>query len=340
MSDDNYGFCYGIEKEAVKAFNKAGLKAFAEIAHQEWTNELDHVRVREKGDKMTPGSFRFRWLSDVLRAIYAAQRDPDQYLAVAEEIGLTPRDCEALAEIHDKRRKPDEALKWVERGLELEQKKSWGSGSSWGLAEKKRDLLKQLGRGEEALESAWRAFEKHPSKYSYETLMKYVPRGQKSEWREKVLKVTEGADLSDGIGLYIELKEWDRLAELVRKAKSAALEDLSHYTTEPAAKKLEKPHPDAAAKLFEAMALRILNAKKSKYYDAALENLDSARKCLEKAGLAENWDPLVAAIKRDHIRKTSFMPGFEALLERGSLSKPESFLDRARKRRARQFRTS
>ncbi len=135
--------------------------------------------------------------------------------------------------------------------------------------------------------------------------MKYVPRGDRSQWHTKVLKVTGGADLSNAIGLYMELKEWDRLAQLVRKAKAAALEDLSHYTTEPAAKKLTKSHPDAAAKLFQAMTLRILNAKKSKYYAAALGNLDRARKCLEKAGLGKKWDALVAKIRSEPSRKTS-----------------------------------
>ena len=338
--DDDWGYCHDIEQTAVKSLNRQGLKAFAEIALEQFTNERAELEKREDGAKDHSASYKYRWLSGVLRAIYAEQRDAGRYLAIAEEIGLTPKDCEALAEIHKKRKKLERALKWVERGLELEKEKSWSNGSSWGLAEKKRELLKQLGRGDEALESAWCAFEKHPSKYSYETLMEYVPRGGKSEWRDKVLKVTESAGLSDAVGLYIELKEWDRLAELVRKAKAAALEDLSHYTTEPAAKKLTKPHPDAAAKLFQAMALRILNAKKSKYYDAALENLDSAWKCFDKAGLQKQWDTLVVAIKSEHRRKTSFMPGFEALLEHGSRPKLQSFLDRARKRRARQFRIS
>ena len=336
---DDGGYCHDIEKTAVKALNRQGLNAFAEITFAQFTSVRAELEKRENRDKDRSVSYKYRSLSRVLRAIYAKQQDADRYLEIAEETGLTPKDCAVLAEIHKKRKKLEGALSWIERGLELEKEKSWGSGSSWGLAEEKRDLLKQLGRSDEALESAWRAFEKHPSKYSYETLMEYVPRGQKTEWRNKVLKVADGADLSGALGLYIELKEWDRLAELVRKAKPAALEGTSHYTTEPAAKKLTRSHPDAAAKLFQAMALRILKAKKSKYYDAALENLDSARKCLEKANLGKKWDALANAIKREHSRKTSFMPGFEAMLERGSLPKQQSFLDRARERRARQFRT-
>lgn len=45
-----------------------------------------------------------------------------------------------------------------------------------------------------------------------------------------------------------------------------ALEGLSHYTTEPAAKRLAKLDPAVAAKLFRALGMRILNARKSKYY--------------------------------------------------------------------------
>jgi uncharacterized Zn finger protein len=340
MSNDNYGFCYGIEKNAVKVFNKAGLKVFAEIADEEWTKELAKVQVQEKGDKKTPGSFRLRWLWNVLRAIYLEQRDAERYLAVAKKMGLTPRDCEALAEINEKRRKPEEALTWVDRGLQLEKEGRWPNDSSWGLPDKKRKLLKQLGRGEDALASAWNEFQEHPSKYSYQTLIKYVPRGQQSEWHAKVLKVAEAADLDDAIELYVETKEWERLAQLVREAKPAALEDLSHYTTEPAAKKLEKMDPEAAGKLYCALGLRILNSKKSKYYGAALDNFDRAKKCFQKAGLEKQWDALVGQVRSEHSRKSGFIPSFEALLTRGSLPRQQSFLERARKRRAHHFRTT
>jgi hypothetical protein len=39
---------------------------------------------------------------------------------------------------------------------------------------------------------------------------------------------------------------------------------VSHYNTQPAAKKLEKPHPDLAARLWRAQGMRIVDAKKSK----------------------------------------------------------------------------
>lgn len=62
----------------------------------------------------------------------------------------------------------------------------------------------------------------------------------------------------------------DRLANLIGQSEDSALEDVSHYTIEPVAKKLEKTHPEVAARLWRAQGMRIINAKKSKYYDAAL----------------------------------------------------------------------
>src|ERR1035441_5971311 len=74
------------------------------------------------------------------------------------------------------------------------------------------------------------------------------------------------AGLGDFLALCVKAQEWQRLAGRVRSAKSAELENLSHYCTEPAAKGLAKKEPLAAAKLYRALGLRILNAGKSKYY--------------------------------------------------------------------------
>lgn len=338
MDNDDYGFCYEIEKDAIKAFNRVCLNAFADIARSEFTKEQEIVKTREKGDRNTPGSFRFRRLSEVLRAVYAAQQDVDEYLAVAGETELTPSDCETIARIFQARRKPQEALGWVERGLGIKGDKYFGDGSSYSLAELKRKLLKILGRKEDALDSAWKEFREEPSEYSYRTLMSHVPPGGRSQWRAKVLKVAGEACLRDAIDLYIETKEWGRLADLVRRTTPRALEDLSHYTTEPAANKLEKSHPDAAARLYRALGLRILNAKKSKYYSAALDHFDRGRKCFMKAGFENEWKDLVSKVRSDHHRKTGFMAAFEALVSQGCLPKEPSFLERARKRRAHHFR--
>jgi hypothetical protein len=130
-------------------------------------------------------------------------------------------------------------------------------------------LLTRLGRGDEALDVAWVEYRKNPSKFSFDDLMKVVPKADRAAWREKALNAAKGADLHSVMELLVETKEMGRLAELVRDTTDVALENISHYATEPAAMKLEKPHPELAARLWRTQAMRIVDAGKSKYYEAA-----------------------------------------------------------------------
>ena len=200
------------------------------------------------------------------------------------------------------------------------------------LAQLKRDLLTKLGRGKEALDAAWADFREHPSKYTYDDLMKFVPKAERRRWHEKAIEAAKGADLHSLIELLLETKEMERLADLVRRTKDQALEGLSHYATEPAAKKLDKAHPDVAARLWRAQGMRIVNAKKSKYYDAALSNFESAKRCFERAGLAAEWVKTVSQVRAEHHRKTGFMSGFESLVAGAGPSDEPSFLERAKAR--------
>jgi antirestriction protein ArdC len=48
--------------------------------------------------------------------------------------------------------------------------------------------------------------------------------------------------------------------------------------------KLEKNHPELAARLWRAQGLRIVDAGKSKYYDAAVSNFERAKRLLRACG--------------------------------------------------------
>jgi len=331
MDQDDYGFCYQLEMDAVKVFNKANLAAFVKLVRARF--DAAEQSTAKKDDKLQerPDYIRRRW-GEVLRTLYAAQKDVAAYVALAEETGLTATDCHAIARLLVSKRIPEEALSWVERGFEVDKQSPYGSVASHDLAKLKRDLLTKLGRGDQALDAAWSDYREHPSTDTYDDLMKYVPKGQRKEWHEKAIQAAMGADLHSVMELLLKTKELDRLAELVRRTKDDDLEDMSHYATEPAAKKLEKPHPDLAARLWRAQGLRIVNAKKSKYYDAAISNFERAKRCFERAGLEDEWTKTVRQVRADHNRKSSFMPGFERLVEGMGPSDEPSFLDRAKAR--------
>lgn len=107
---------------------------------------------------------------------------------------------------------------------------------------------------------------------------------------------------------------------------------LSHFWAELAAQNLADQHPDQAARLYRTQGLRILEAGKSKHYDAALRHFTHARRCYEAAGQATEWEQLVDEMYTWHHRKTSFVPRFEEIVTAARPRREPSFLERAKSR--------
>jgi hypothetical protein len=159
--------------------SRPSLAAFARHVRTRFDGELPRGAEDERRDA---DHARRRW-SKVLRAIYAAQRDVIAYVTLCEETGLSAQDCLAVATAPEA-----EALDWVDRGLALDKEHPHGSMAGHDLAKTRRELLTKLGRGSDALEEAWAEFREHPSKYTYEELMRSCPEpgapdGMPRRWR-------------------------------------------------------------------------------------------------------------------------------------------------------------
>lgn len=327
MEDDPYGFCHDLDREAVNVLNKKGLDAFVRQIRSKFQTAL----TQEDKKKHFPGYARRRW-GGALKTLLAGQRNVDAYIALCEQTELGAKDCKAIAEMYRGRRRPEDALSWVERGLEIAQSDSRRSYGEHDLQEMKRALLAKLDRPGDALQSAWSEFEAHPSTFTYKELIRYVPAKEKNAWHQKAMETSEKADLSSQIELWLEKKESDRLVSRLRSATNEELENLSHYRTEPLARKLERSHPDIAARVYRALCFRIVNAGKSKYYDAALDNIEHAKKCYAKAGLDTDWQAVVAEVRKRHFRKKGFMSGFEDIVSDAPKTIEPPFLERAKQR--------
>lgn len=327
MEDDPYGFCYDLDREAVNVLDKKGLDAFV----RQIRSKLQSALTQDDGEKHFPGYARRRW-GGALKTLLAGQRNVDAYIALCEQTELGAKDCKAIAEMYRGRRRPKDALSWVERGLEIAQSDSRRSYGEHDLQGMQRALLAKLGRPGDALQSAWSEFEAYPSTFTYKDLMRYVPAKEKNAWHQKAMETSEKADLSSQIELWLEKKESDLLVSRLRRATNEELEDLSHYRTEPLARKLERSHPDIAARVYRALCLRIVNAGKSKYYDAALDNIEHAKKCYAKAGLDTGWQAVVAEVRKRHFRKKGFMSGFEDIVSGAPKYVEPPFLERAKHR--------
>ena len=332
MEDDPYGFCHDLDRKVVKVLDKDGLEALGRQARAKFETAAG-TATNGNGDRQADYERR-RWCG-MLKTVLAARRNVDDYVALCEETELRAEDCKVVAEIHQSRRHPQEARDWVERGLDIARPDASGSFYDYKLRDMKRILLAKLGRGEDALESAWVEFLEHPSTYRYEELMRYVPRKERKAWHEKAMDASEASEqggLASRIDLWLEKKEVGRLAARIGTATNEELGQLSHYKTEPVARKLERPHPETAARVYRALGMRIVDARKSKYYASALGHLKHAKKCYERAGIEAEWDSLVADLRARHYRKKSFMAGLERIVSGTAKRREPTFLERARRR--------
>lgn len=321
MDNDPYGFCHRIEKDVARAFDRAGLAAFEGQVRSRF--EAAITAEPAEGTEY----LRRHW-GGVLRAIYLEEKNVAAYIALAEQTGLSAQDCYSVAALLASDDKLEEALAWVEPGLERIAPQQ----SGYELARLQRELWVRLGRADEALAAAWAGFQKHPGKHTYNDLMTFVPEADRSVWHGKAMDAAKTADLHSLVELLVETNEMERLAERVRGTTDETLEHLSHYTSEPAAEKLEENQPGLAARLWRAQGMRIVNAGKSKYYDAALSDFERAKGCYQRAGLAAEWEETVRQVRARHYRKTGFMSGFEALAAGSRRTLQASFLERAKAR--------
>ena len=276
--------------------------------------------------------YAVRQNADILKQIYIAKKDVESYLALCEKAKTTPRDCENIANIYKKKRRPQDALLWVDKGIGLEKRDTWPNESARDLSTLRRELLNDLGQKGDALESAWSEFKAYPSVFSYDELMKYVSKKDRKHWHNRAIDEVKKASLPETIELCTKTKEWEILAECIDDCRHEDLESISHYTTEKAAQELERTYPIEAAKIYRSMGMRIVKAKKSKYYGAALGNFLKTKKLYLDNDRREEWMSLVEVVRRDHYRKYSLMGDFEELVSGNYPETPESFEERTRKR--------
>nr|WP_045220100.1 DUF6880 family protein [Desulfonatronum thioautotrophicum] len=327
MEDDPYGFCHDLDRGIVNVLDKKGMEAFT----LQLRLKFESSSVQGNKEKRGSDYARHSW-GRALKTLLAAQRNVGAYIEICEQTELESKDCLTIAKIYKSRKRPEEALAWVDRGLKIARSERGQFSEERELRDLKRTLHVKIGRPNDALQSAWAEFETYPSTFSYKELMRYVPAKEKAEWREKAMMASEKGNLSSVLGLWLEQKESDRLAARLHRTTDEELEGLSHFKTEPLARKLERSHPDLSARLYRALCMRIVNAGKSKYYDAALDHIKHAKKCYAKAGLDADWQAVVAEVRERHSRKKGFLAGFEDIVTGASKPVEPSFLDRAKSR--------
>jgi len=331
MENDDYGFCYKIEKSIVKIFYRDELRIF-QLSIMSRFDDAYRLESPKKDKRVYKYSYPVRENAGILKTIYDEKKDIKSYLSLCKKVGMTSEDCEIIALLYKSTDNLQEALKWVEKGLRLKEKEKFGDGSGYDLERLKRELSSLLGNNDCAIESAWADFRKHPSEYSYDELMKYVEKKDINIWHNKAIEEAKKASLDSTIELFIKTKELDVLADCILSVKHEELENIGHYKMEEAAEVLLNRNSIAAAKVYRAMGMRIVDSGKSKYYNNALEHFLKVKAIYTKNNSEEKWLSIVRHIRENHSRKYSFIPDFEKIVSGEYPPFHESFIQRAGKR--------
>jgi hypothetical protein len=331
--NDPYGFA-DLDDDTLKAMDRAHLRALERATLAVFAEPAGGARV-DAGAKTPARALehaRYRRES-ILRKIYAHRRDVEAYLKLCEASGgPDPDECLTLATMLKSKRRPAEALTWVDRGLALVRQRRSPLGEH-RLTALRRELLARLGRADVVLAEVWRDYCEDPNRFTYEALMRLVPAPERPAWHAKAIDASSsGTDLAALLDLWLVTEEHARVVDRVRAMTDAQLAAVSHAINDRVAAHLDAPHPELAARVYRALALRVLAAKKSKVYGAALQNLADARRCYLAAGQGRLWDAVVAEVRAAHARKTSFIKDFERIAAAAGPTTEPSFLERARGR--------
>ncbi|HSF15652.1 MAG TPA: hypothetical protein VLK65_08870 [Vicinamibacteria bacterium] len=312
IDTDEFGYTSDLDDDIVGVLDEKGLAAFVRLSRARF-EEASKEAGRRMGKIGREASYR-KW-AGVLRACYQAQNDAFSYIRLCKETGARGKDCLAISNMFEVHGDTRQALLWVQRGLQIELTSSRHDVSVYDLKDRERALLMVLGHPEEALARAWRDFEVRPHSFTYGELMRYVPDAERREWHERAMGRARRGDLTSSVELYLETRETERLIEHVTGVTEDALREVRPKVLRKAAERLQRDHAGVSARLYAALAMRIVGERNSKYYPLALSHLKKAKLCYEKAGLTPGWVALVEEVRSRHYRKSSFMPDFERILK-------------------------
>jgi tetratricopeptide (TPR) repeat protein len=157
---DQYGFCYEIEKVVATVLDDEACALL--IAHlQKCVDDA----LKAIHPPMPAAFFEYdnavRLPALSLKEVFQVRGDSASYAALCERLGMSPMDCQRLAEMKKAKRHWKQALEWIDKGLALEGERNWHNESARSLDDMRIELLGRLGRKDEAVAQAWTAFEKY-----------------------------------------------------------------------------------------------------------------------------------------------------------------------------------
>ena len=289
----------------------AGLAEYRRILEPRWEAVKDQTD-RWSGDRFS--------VEQAMIGVALGSGDPDELIEVRSGNLRTPDGYHEIAGALADAGRVEEAVEWARRGLAEFADRTWQLS---GLREFLSGILRAQGKHAEAVGLYWEGFETAPSLSSYRRLLSEASPDAES-WSERCLEM-----LTDRVA---EARPGDdvRRSHLVPRPSVALVEILMYEgdvegawtiaadygcddkTWLTLARAREATHPLDSISVYEREVFALIDRKKNRAYQAAVDLLDRIRVLADGVAQPERFSVLVERVRTEHRAKRNLM----ALLDR------------------------
>lgn len=303
----------GVFRDATKTHARAlgnqGLDAYRQLAETEWAK----VRTRGPGgERKRNTDLRYRIQPIMLLLAKLTGR-------VEEEIAVLSRDLSnshcysSIVRVALDADRPDMAVEWTQKGLA-----AFGDKCDLGLLERGSEAFRLVGRVDDALAMAWRAFEIRHDLDGYKHLLSCAEvSGSREVTRQRALRLFRGQIRSvKSNPAFLLARENTPQSELVRillwekdigaAVSQATTHGCSGSLWSQIAEAWEPDHPEEAITFHMRVIAGHLDRRNDDAYRAATSRLERVRRITERIGKPQLFDKLVEDLREEHKPKRNF----------------------------------
>ena len=300
---------------------EAGLAEYRRLAQAEW----EALPPLAPGDERTFDHDRYR-ITRVMESLADVTGDVDAVVTVLARDQSSGYQFARIAEVYREAGRYDDALAWLEKGLG-----AFGT-SDVRLVDELAEEYQRAGRGADAVELCWRAYEPEPSPAGYRRLCENARKaGAWDEWRDRALtalrhaveaRIADAARppsrRSPGPRYYGPPADASYLVEVflfesdVEQAWAEAQDGgcSDRWWTELARLRQEE-HPGDAIPIWQAQVERAIQAKNNAGYQEAVELMARVNRLMTRAGQPDAFAPYAAQVRATHKPKRNLMKLFD-----------------------------
>ena len=210
--NDSFDVFYDAASNYAEILGSRGLAAYRELAETEW----EKVPARTTGDRYS-GSSSHSSIRHIMESLAKASGDLEQLISIKARDLSSPYDYLQIAELYRDAGHYDQALSWIQKGLQAFPKQPDNR-----LLEFAADEYHRRGSHDDAMKLMWSTFTSQPIVDRYLRLELHAKKaGSWTEWRERALseirrRISESKQRPQvrGTGYWIHQLDHSQLVEI------------------------------------------------------------------------------------------------------------------------------